>query len=208
MMTIYGFNTFNAVKVLLTAEELGYDYTYVNLDLSKGEQKSPEHLRRHPFGKIPVLEHNGNTFFESNAICRYLANSKQQQMYSSDPIVAARIDQTIDVMTHHVGKWLGVYFWQEIICRKFFNKGPDAAAIEEARGFLEEQLPYIDGLLENSPFLCGDSISIADTVAYAFFETQELTSVTTDQYPNISRWYKAFAKRPSVAKMKTLLSDW
>lgn len=207
MFTIYGYNSFNGIKVLLTAEELGMDYNYVHIELGKGEQKKPEHLARHPLGKIPALEHDGQLLFESAAICRYLARVHDNRLYSADLLAAARIDQTMDVVVHHVGRWLGVYFWQEVICKNFFKKEPDAAAIAEAEGFLKAHLPYIDGLLADQPFLCGRDVTIADTLSYAYFQVQEQTSVDLSAYSNIQRWYGEFSERPSVTAVKDLIAQ-
>ena len=44
MLKIYGNKTFNAVKAVLTAEELGIDYEYVLVDFKAGEHKSKEYL--------------------------------------------------------------------------------------------------------------------------------------------------------------------
>jgi glutathione S-transferase len=206
MFRIYGFNSFNAVKVLLTAEELGVEYDYVHVELGKGEQKTPEHLARHPFGKIPVLEHNGNTIVESAAICRYLSRLHDNKLYSTDPLQAARIDQMVDMMVQHVGRWMAVYFWQEIICKTFFNKDPEAAAIEEAAGFLKGQLPYIDNLLADNTYLCGSDISIADTIAYAYCQLHESTSIDLSPYSKILRWYGEISERPSVSAVQLKLA--
>ena len=129
MLKIYGGATFNATKVLFTALELGVDFAYVHLDFAKGEHKSPEHLARHPLGKVPAIEHDGRYLFESASLCRYLSNISQQALYSSEPFRAAEIDQMIDFNCHHVGRWLAVYFYQELILKTYFNKPADPVAI-------------------------------------------------------------------------------
>jgi glutathione S-transferase len=44
----------------------------VPLNVLTGEQRTPEHLERHPFGKVPVLDHGGMRILETPAITRYL----------------------------------------------------------------------------------------------------------------------------------------
>jgi glutathione S-transferase len=71
---VYGFVSYDrSGKVRWTLEELGLPFEYVSLDYEKGEAKTPEHLKRHPLGRVPVLEMDGITMFESVAICWYLA---------------------------------------------------------------------------------------------------------------------------------------
>lgn len=207
MFTIYGYNTFNPIKVLLTAEELGLDYDYVNVELGKGENKAPDYLARHPLGKVPALDHDGRVLVESGAICRYLANISDHRLYSADPLQAARIDAMVDTTVLHVGRWLAVYFWEEIICRTFFKREPNADAIEEAAGFLKNQLPYLDQVLGQGTYLCGEDVTIADTIAYAYFQIQEKTSIDLAPYPNIQRWYGEFSERPSVTAVKQRLAQ-
>src|SRR5207237_9958983 len=56
--------------VLAALEEKGARYRLA--PLTAGASKSPEHLARHRFGRIPVLEHDGFSLYETQAILRYL----------------------------------------------------------------------------------------------------------------------------------------
>ena len=201
MLKIYGNKTFNAVKVVLTAEELGLEYEYVTIDFKSGEHKSPEFLKIHPLGKIPAMEHDGNSIFESNTMCRYLANISNKKLYSDVPLQAVKIDQTVDFIGYHLGKWIAVYFLQEIIMKFFRGADPDKAAIDEAAGFLQGQLLYMDGLLEKNDCLSGTDVTIADTVAFAMIMAHEYTSFEIAQYANICRWYDMMKARPSYEAM-------
>ena len=121
MLTIYGAPTFNATKLVFTAEELGLDYDYVHIDLRKGEHKTVEHIARHPLGKVPAIEIDGKPLFESNSICRFLAVNESSSLYEGDAYQLALIDQWADMMSHHAGRWLGVYYFQEFIVPRFLN---------------------------------------------------------------------------------------
>ncbi len=194
-MKLYGFGTPNMTKVLLTADQLGVEYEYVHLNPAAGEIKSPEHLARHPLGKIPVLEDDGHFIYESAAICRYLANVSDSDMYK-----VAAIDQWIDFMSHHIGKWIGVFFFQEVVQNRFFNKEIDEEAMQEARGFLNEQLPVMDNQLQDKQYLTGDKITIADTIAFAFLNIHEVTAFEFNEYANINRWYESIKSSPAYEK--------
>ncbi len=206
MYTFYGFNTFNTIKVLLTAEELGLDYRLKLLDPTKGDLRQPEHKARHPLAKAPVLEHEGHHLIESASICRYLANTQNHKLYSSDPYTAAKIDQTMDLMGYHAGHWLAMVFWQEVILKNFFGREPNVDEITNAKQMLEKTLPAIERLLRENTYLCGPQLTIADTFSFAYFQIQEITSVTLDSYPKITAWYDSFNQRPSVAAVKIALA--
>jgi len=50
-------------------EEKGVDHELAAMRV--GDTKQPAHLARHPFGRVPVLEHDGFTLYETQAILRY-----------------------------------------------------------------------------------------------------------------------------------------
>lgn len=200
-MKLYGFNTPNMTKVLLTAEILGLDYEYIKLNPGKAEHKTPEHLQRHPLGKIPVLEHDGRHFIESNSICRYLACVGDSGLYSGDAAGKAVIDQWVDLIAQHIGRWIGMFYFQEVIKTKFFGEQADAAAIEEARNYLNEQLPVMEQQLSSTSYLAGDDITIADIIAFSIFHTHEVTSLSLDDYPNIKRWYQEIKANPAYERV-------
>src|SRR5438094_544146 len=59
-------------KVRIVLAEKGLRYEKVNVDLFKGEQKKPEYLAINPYGKVPALQDNGTTVYESTIIMEYL----------------------------------------------------------------------------------------------------------------------------------------
>ena len=76
MIDLYTSSTPNGIKVSVALEELGLDYTVHPIALSKGEQKTPEFLKRNPNGRIPLIVDRANgdfVVFESGAILIYLA---------------------------------------------------------------------------------------------------------------------------------------
>ncbi len=200
MINIYGFPTFNVTKVLLTAEELNLDYQFHLVNLVAGEQQTSTHLSRHPAGKVPVLEDDGKHLYESAAICRYLARRQNSTLYPDDPWDAALVDQEVDYATLHIGRWISVYFFEEVIKEKFLDKKPDPAAIKEAEGWLDKYLPIVDQRLNGNEFLTGKNLTIADTIAWCYLNCIENTTASIDSFGHINRWYDDIKERPSVAK--------
>jgi len=197
VLTIYGIETNNTIKVLLTAEEVGCAYQFKQLDLLKGEHKTPEHIARHPLGKVPAIDDNGDCLYESNTICRYLAVKNNSPLYAGDALQLGHIDQWVDLMTHHIGKWISVFFFEEVVRPKYLQQSPRPEEMEEAQGFLDQQLPVMDKQLQNNTFLLGEKVTIADTIAMSYIQIHEVTSVDLSNYGNIMRWYQNFKKRDS-----------
>jgi glutathione S-transferase len=73
-MVLWGFDGSTYVRtVKMLLSEKGFtQFEQMPLNVLKGEPKMPEHLQRHPFGKVPVLDHNGLRLLETSAIVRYL----------------------------------------------------------------------------------------------------------------------------------------
>ncbi len=71
---IFGMPMSNFVRtVMLICEEKNIPYTFgFDIDGKEIEYKSEAHLNLHPYGKIPVLLHNGLALPETASICRYL----------------------------------------------------------------------------------------------------------------------------------------
>jgi glutathione S-transferase len=61
-----------AWRVQLGLEHKGLDYELQALNPSKGEHRSESFLKLNPHGKVPVLQHDGFTLYESSAIVEYL----------------------------------------------------------------------------------------------------------------------------------------
>lgn len=60
-------------RVAFILLEKGLDFETIVVSIAKREQKSSEHLKLHPFGKVPALDDDGFVVFESRAICKYVA---------------------------------------------------------------------------------------------------------------------------------------
>ncbi len=76
MLKVYGFPNTRTLRVTWMLEELGLDYEYQLVDMTKGESQSPQYLGINPAGKVPSLEADGAILTESLAIINYLATLK------------------------------------------------------------------------------------------------------------------------------------
>lgn len=198
MMHIYSFPTFNLTKLLFTAEEIGLPY---QLHLMKpGEHKSPEHLARHPLGKVPAVEYKGQHFFESNSICRLMAEINSNKLYANTAEQRAHINEWVDMFGYHIGRWLTVYFFEEVIKPGMLKQTPDANALKEADGFLAQQVPSLDKALSQHAFIAGNELTIADTIACSLMTIQDVTSVDLKSYTHVQRWYQQMKARQAYAR--------
>ena len=79
MITLYDYlDSGNGYKVRLLLTQLGIPYRYVELDIMRGETRTPEYLAKNPDGRIPLLElEDGRYLAQSDAILWYLADGTE-----------------------------------------------------------------------------------------------------------------------------------
>ena len=187
-MKIYGtYLSAPANKVRLTASALGLDVEYHNLDLTKGEHKSPEYLEVNPLGKVPAIDDDGFYLFESNAICRYMANKSDSDLYPKEAQQRALVDQWIDFSSHHILTNMGKILFNTLFAPMMgVASNPDSIA--DGKKFLDNQLPVVENQLKNNKMLAGDQLSIADVAMLAAMEPFELIKLDLSPYPYIKAW--------------------
>lgn len=60
--------------------------------------RSPEHLTHHPFGRVPVIDHNGFTIYQTQVILRYLDRVlPATALTPADPKAAVQMDRVMNV---------------------------------------------------------------------------------------------------------------
>ncbi len=118
--------------VLATLEEKGVSYRLS--PVAPGTFRSPEHLARHPFGRVPVLEHDGFSLYECQAILRYLDRVLPTPVLTPvDPKAAARMDQAMNVNDWYLFQGVGnVIGFHRVVGPRLLGLTPDEAAIEAA----------------------------------------------------------------------------
>ncbi len=202
MYQIHGLSiSSNTAKTLYVAEALGIDYEYIPLDIKKGEHKTPEHLARHPFGKLPTLTHDNERLFESDVICRYLAETENSDLYpANDLLIRTRINQWLSFFSAHLGRWLNTYAFERYAKITLGFGEPNKATEAEAYNFIQQQLPVVNQIFEQNEYLLGKTITITDYVTFAYFECTELADLSLRDYPATLRWFEKMKMSNAVKR--------
>jgi glutathione S-transferase len=190
-----------ARAVLATLEEKGARYRLA--PLSPGASKSPEHLARHPFGRVPAFEHDGFALYETQAILRYLDRVlPQPSLTPTDPRRAARMDQVMNIndwyLFHGVGN---VIVFHRVIAPQLMGLKPDESAIEAAMPKARTVFAELARLLGEQTFFAGDSLSLADLMvapAVAFFTATPEWAELGLPRANLVAWLNRMEARPSM----------
>jgi glutathione S-transferase len=161
--------------VLMTLAEKGAGWRLA--PLAVGASKSPEHLLRHPFGRIPVLDHGDFRLYETQAILRYLDRLlPDPPLTPADLRAAARMDQAMNVCDWYLFRDVGtVIGFQRIVAPRLFGLAPDEAAIAAALPKARTVTAELDRLLGDARFFGGAALSLADLLIAAHLEILALT---------------------------------
>ena len=161
-----------AIKMLLHHAKVEYTNVIVNKEGAE-KMKAEGHLE---FGQVPVVEHNGKFFSQSNSILRFFG--AKHGYYPADPVESWRVDSTIDSVGDLTNAFMKAKFetdpekQKEMFTIVFTKTIPAWLTIIEKR------------LVENSSkdHIVGDKWTIADFVLCAIFNSFFLNEAN-EQFP-------------------------
>ncbi|KAL5220317.1 hypothetical protein ABZP36_025030 [Zizania latifolia] len=197
----------NVARVLVCLEEVGADYELVSVDFLAGEQNSPEHVERNPFGKIPALQDGDLVLFESRAIAKYVLRkyrtSEVDLLRESSITEAAMVDMWTEVEAQQYYPALSPVVYECIIFPVMRGIPTDQKVVDESLEKLRKVLGVYEAHLTKNKFLAGDFISFADLNHFPFtfyFMATPYASVF-DSYPHVKAWWEGLMSRPSIKKI-------
>ncbi len=160
--TLYGFDGSTYVRtVKIVLNRKGVDYDQVPVNVLEGETRQPEHLARHPFGKVPVLDIDGHRLRETDAIVNYVEQTREGP--SSVPESAWDIARMSEIMSliHAYGydALVGVAFYH---IKPDFIGNPSEEQHHETLGNANTFLKLVDEIRAGDDWLAGPNPSLAD----------------------------------------------
>ena len=187
-------------SVLATLEEKGVAWQLAPVQPT--ERKQPAHLARHPFGRVPVLEHDGFRLYETQAILRYLDRVlPSPRLTPADPRAAAIMDLAMAVNDWYLFQGVAnVIVFHRIISPRVLGGVPDEAAIAAALPQARTVIDELGRLLGSKDYFAGDTASLADLhlgpgVALMAL-TPEWAELSASQ-PGLVAWVARMEARPS-----------
>ncbi|KAL1738076.1 glutathione S-transferase, partial [Schizophyllum fasciatum] len=178
------------------------------LDLLKGEHKKPEYIAKQPFGRVPYIDDDGFTLYESRAICRYLcrkyADRGGSTLYPVDDLTRfTEVERGISLESSMFDPPVRTMFTEKAYKPLLGLPGSDAV-YEEAYAKLNEILDVYDKMLGEQKYIAGDEFTLAD-LCHIPYATRLLPDIQVDLMetkPNLSRWYQDISARPSAVANK------
>jgi glutathione S-transferase len=193
----------------LALEEKGVPYDLVEIDSLAGGTKSPEHLARHPFGKVPAFEHDGLGLFETDAITRYVNEAFEgPALEPGDLRARARMTEAISVINSYAyPSLIGQIVIQRLVMPLMggsADEGVIAAAMPQARTCIA----VLDRMTAGHRRLVSDVVSRADLFLIPIYHYLEQTPEGQELLAEaglLRRWWEGVADRPSVVATRPKL---
>jgi glutathione S-transferase len=152
----------NCLKVKYIADHLGLAYSWVPVDIMKGETRTPEFLARFPLGRIPAVEFaDGRRLAESNAIIRYLARGSA--LLPDDAFAQAEIDEWLFWEQYSHEPYIATTRYHIVYLKRSLDQR-EPWRVE--RG--EAALDLMDKRLACRSWLAGETMTIADIALLAY----------------------------------------
>ena len=175
-------------RAVIALTEKGVAFERIDIDLAN---KPDWFLAISPLGKTPVLQVGDVAIFESAVILEYLEETQLKPLHPADPLRRAEHRAWIEFGSAVLGDIAGFY------------AAADEATFKAKTAQLEQRFARLESRVAASPWFDGKNFSLVDAVFGPVFRYFDVFDDIADfgilaDKPNLKRWRKALAARPSV----------
>ena len=180
--------------------EKGVKYSWMEIN-PFAENVPASYLAMHPFKRVPVLVDDGFAVYETTAITRYIDEAFDgPELQRTEPKERARCCQIISIVDSYA-------YWP--LVRQVFSNGflrprtrrpVDAGELRIGLAEAPRVLSALEAIASDAPFLCGDSLSLADVhlaPMIGYFALAPDGRLILDRYSRLSRWLGSISNRPA-----------
>lgn len=201
MIDLYTAPTPNGHKASCTLEALNMDYAVHFVNISEGEQHTPDFLAKSPNGRIPAIvdsdfvDGNGEplAIFESGAIMIHLAE-KAGRLLPTDVMGRAKVIQWLMFQMGGIGPMMG----QANVFHRYFPEKIQPV-IDRYQNETLRLFTVLDKHLEQNEWLA-DDYSIADIANWCWVRTHNWSGVSIDGLENLQRWMSVMREQSGMQK--------
>lgn len=206
-LRIYGIAASRAIRVLWIAQELGLPHEHVPIhyrDDPDGPlgKNNPEFRLANPLGRVPAIDDDGFTLWESMAITLYLARKHDMGLWPSTIEGEGLAFQwsffAVTEIDPLMVEWASHSF---VLPEDQRDPARAAAALEK----VARPLAVIEAALAGKSYLAGATFTVADlNLAAAMFRARRMDHAAR---PNLARWLADCYSRPAARKAWALRGE-
>ena len=190
----------NSYKVRLALALLNVPYQPIEVDILRGESKTPDFLAKNPSGQVPLLEVGDNRYLaESNAILWYVAVGTP--LAPENRIDRAEALQWMFFEQHALEPNIGAaYFWLSLV------KGGRDLQTHALEDWMERgygALQVMENHLKTNAYFAARQLTVADIALYGYTHLADRCDFDLSPFPAIRDWLKRVQAAPGFVAM-----DW
>ena len=153
-----------AIQAFMHLTDIKYEKHIV--DIFNCDHRTPEFAKINPLNMIPAIDDNGWKMGESEAIIKYLMNSRKvgQEYYPSDPKVRALVDRYLPYHHSMFRPAIAKYF---VVTYKYLKPySHNTESLDEVRPNVEATCKKFEEVfIKDQKYIAGDVFTIADLLA-------------------------------------------
>jgi len=192
MLKLYDYlESGNGYKVRLLLHQLEIPFERVELDITRGQTRTPEFLAHNRNGRIPLLVlDDGTALAESNAIQFYLADGTP--LLPAGRLERAQVLQWMFFEQYSHEPYIAVVrFW----CHTgVADARAEEIAVRRARGY--DALGVMEDHLHQRDFFAAGRYTIADIALYAYTHVADEGGFDLEPYPAVCAWLARVRSQP------------
>jgi glutathione S-transferase len=186
----------------LALHEKGVEHRLEEVDLLGGAHKQAPHVTRHPFGKVPAFEHDGNVFYETSAILRYIDEVfPGPALMPKTPVARALANQVMSIVDSYGYTPSVTNLFIPRVLVPSMGGETDMEKVESAKAPATLFVKELERLLGNQTFFGGKECCLADLhtlpVLVYLAATPEGKTIL-EGAPNLRSWLGRMVERPSA----------
>jgi glutathione S-transferase len=194
MIKLYHSRRARSARVIWLLEELSVPYEIAPIDFSPAALHSPEYLKLHPLGLIPVIQDGPLTLFESGAILEYLLETYGEGRLAPAPASPSR---AVYLQWFHYGEASLARAMSDIVRQRFRETDTPEFVLERARTRFRNAVAVVDRALEAQPYIAGTSFSAADImVAYGLVMARIIRELAPE-FAHVASYIERLKQRPA-----------
>ena len=190
----------NSYKVRLALALLNAPYRAIEIDILRGESRTPDFLAKNPSGQVPLLEvAEGRYLAESNAILWYVAGGTP--LAPESRIERAEALQWMFFEQHALEPNIGAaYFWLSLV------KGGRDLQVHALEDWMERgyaALQVMENHLKIHEYFAACQFTVADIALYGYTHVADRCDYDLTTFPAIRSWLRRVEQAPGFVNM-----DW
>ena len=198
MLKLHYCSNSRAQRILWLLEELKLQYNLNIIKFHPSELKSDEHRKRHPLGRVPVLEDGETIIYESGAIVEYII-----ARHSSGELKPKKTDKYFPeyLQWFHYCEGMIMPPMNTIVVHTLIlpEERRNEEVLRQAKNLISKALKPVDQLLEKNKYLIDKFSGVDFMLGHSLFMSNELKCVP-DELKNIKRYLNLISERDSFKK--------